>query len=346
MIDFVPPSILVQIGPIPIHFYGLAYALGLAAAYVVMSREANRRGRSPELLANGLIVVAIAAIVGGRAYHVIDQIAYYKDHILQAFLPIDAAGNFIGFSGLGVYGGIITGTIAAWLFLRHYRQCFWAWSDIVAPGLFAMQAIGALGQLLQPGAVRPADEPALGDRDPVRPPDRQTTPARRAPTPTRRSASTSSRCSSTSRCRACSGALVLLALARRFAGACGPATSWPVFFIWYGIVRFALEALRADNWTFFGVPMAQIFSSLFILLGVVIIVLRHARRVPTLAEADASASVATDAVGAGAAGPVDGTGTVATPGLDAPEAPDPGDGGPDPAPPVEPAEAKSPPSHG
>ena len=75
MIDFIPPSILVPIGPFPIHFYGLAYAIGLAATYWVMSHEARRRGHDPELLANGLIVVAIAAIIGGRAYHVIDQIA-------------------------------------------------------------------------------------------------------------------------------------------------------------------------------------------------------------------------------------------------------------------------------
>ena len=33
-----------------------------------------------------------------------------------------------------------------------------------------------------------------------------------------------------------------------------------VFFIWYGVVRFALETFREDNWTFFGVPTAQIVS--------------------------------------------------------------------------------------
>ena len=145
MIDFIPPSILVTIGPFPIHFYGLAYAVGLAATYWVMSHEARRRGYGTDLLANGLIVVAIAAIIGGRAYHVIDQFAYYKDHLAQAFLPVDAAGNFIGFGGLGVYGGIVTGTIAAFIYLRRKHQSFWLWADIVAPGLFAMQAVARWG---------------------------------------------------------------------------------------------------------------------------------------------------------------------------------------------------------
>ncbi len=36
-----------------------------------------------------------------------------------------------------------------------------------------------------------------------------------------------------------------------------------------------LETLRADNWTFFGVPTAQIVSLAFIAVGVVGMVLRH-----------------------------------------------------------------------
>ena len=33
-----------------------------------------------------------------------------------------------------------------------------------------------------------------------------------------------------------------------------------VFFIWYAVVRFVLETFREGNWTFFGVPVAQIVS--------------------------------------------------------------------------------------
>ena len=56
-----------------------------------------------------------------------------------------AAGNFIGFSGLGVYGGSITGTLAAYVYLRRHRESFWMWADIVAPGRFAMQAVARWG---------------------------------------------------------------------------------------------------------------------------------------------------------------------------------------------------------
>jgi len=86
---------------------------------------------------NGIIIVAVAALIGGRAYHVIDQWALYKDNLLKIVLP--------PYSGLGVYGGLITGVIAAWLLTRYYRVSFWRWADAIAPALFVMQAIGRWG---------------------------------------------------------------------------------------------------------------------------------------------------------------------------------------------------------
>ncbi len=41
------------------------------------------------------------------------------------------------------------------------------------------------------------------------------------------------------------------------------------------MVRFALETLRQDNWTFFGVPTAQIVSLLFIVPALVVLAWRH-----------------------------------------------------------------------
>ena len=49
------------------------------------------------------------------------------------------------YSGLGVYGGIVTGTLAAWWYARRRGVSFARWADIVAPTLFVMQAIGRWG---------------------------------------------------------------------------------------------------------------------------------------------------------------------------------------------------------
>jgi phosphatidylglycerol---prolipoprotein diacylglyceryl transferase len=287
MIDFIPPSVLVTLGPVPIHFYGLAYAIGLALTYWVMSREARRRGHDPEILGNGLIVVAIAAIIGGRAYHVIDQFAYYKDHVAQAFLPVDASGTFVGFGGLGVYGGIITGTLAAFIYVRRRGASFWMWADIVAPGLFTMQAIARWGNFFNQELYGPPTNLPWGIA--IQCSHRivqYACPAGSDPTATLgqhfhplflyESVS------------GFLGLLVLLFLARRYGRRLRTGDLLAVFFIWYGVVRFALETLRADNWTFYGIPMAQIFSTISIVLGLAIILVRRLRRAPTLDAADAA----------------------------------------------------------
>ncbi|HEX7400416.1 MAG TPA: prolipoprotein diacylglyceryl transferase, partial [Candidatus Limnocylindrales bacterium] len=137
MIDLTPSPIAFSIGPLAVHWYGIAYALGLAAAYLVISREARWRGLDVGLLPNGMIVVAVAALIGGRLYHVIDQWQLYKDDLLRIVLP--------PYSGLGVYGGIIAGVAVAYGYARWKRQPFLAWADAVAPGLFVMQAIARWG---------------------------------------------------------------------------------------------------------------------------------------------------------------------------------------------------------
>jgi prolipoprotein diacylglyceryltransferase len=64
VIDFTPQPLAFQIGSLAIHWYGIAYALGLAGAYFVIEREARRRGEDTRYLVNGMIVVAVAALIG------------------------------------------------------------------------------------------------------------------------------------------------------------------------------------------------------------------------------------------------------------------------------------------
>ena len=106
-------------------------------AYQILVRLARRAGEDPDVVGNGMIVVAIAALIGGRLYHVIDQWALYQDDLLKIVLP--------PYSGLGVYGGIATGLVAVVVFTRMNRLPFWRWADIIAPALFAMQAVARWG---------------------------------------------------------------------------------------------------------------------------------------------------------------------------------------------------------
>jgi len=44
MIDWTPDPIAISIGPLQVYWYGVMYAIGLAVSFVVIEREARRRG--------------------------------------------------------------------------------------------------------------------------------------------------------------------------------------------------------------------------------------------------------------------------------------------------------------
>ena len=269
MIDLTPNPIAFAIGPLEVHWYGVAYAVGLAVAYWVIAREARWRGLDTSILGTGVIVVALAALVGGRLYHVIDQWQLYRDDLLRIVLP--------PYSGLGVYGGIVAGVVAAYAYARWKRQPFLRWADAVAPGLFAMQAIGRWGNFFNQelyGAptnlswgiaiqcqYRTQGYPCPPGSDPL-----ATLGQHFQPMFLYESLS------------GFLGALFLIWLARRFKDRLRAGDLLLVFFIWYGTVRFFVEMLKADNWLLFGVPTAQIFSAAFVLAAIALLAIRHFRR--------------------------------------------------------------------
>ena len=301
MIDLTPDPVFIRLLGFPVYWYGIAYAVGLAAAYWVLAREARFRGLDENLLGTGMIIVAVAALIGGRLYHVIDQWQLYRDHPITAILPLtanaDGSYSFAGFTGLGVPGGIIVGTIAAWVYIRRNHQSFWRWADVVAPGLFVMQAIGRWGNFFNQELYGPPTSLPWGIEIDAAHRVGDYVDLARYPVATTHfhplflyeSVS------------GIVGALVLLWLARRPRSRLVPGDLLLIFFLWYGLTRFALEGLRTGNWTFFGIPTAQIVTLGFIVFGLVGLLYRHgpgrpealavdllpARTTATAADADA-----------------------------------------------------------
>ena len=263
MFDIPPGPTALELGPLVIGWYGLGYAIGLAAAYLVLVRLARIAGEDPDVVGNGIIIVSIAALIGGRAYHVIDQWVLYANDPLKIILP--------PYSGLGVYGGIATGVLAAWWYARRRGVPFARWADIVAPSLFVMQAIGRWGNYFNQELYGPPTTVPWGI--PIDCAHRIEAYACAAfPETTRfhplflyESLS------------GVLGAVFLVALGFKLRARLRPGDLLLVFFIWYGVTRFLLEFLRSDNWTFFGVPTAQIVSIAFIAVGVIGLFVRHRR---------------------------------------------------------------------
>jgi len=283
VIDLTPDPIFIRILGFPVYWYGIAYAVGLAVTYSVLLREARHRGLDENLLGTGMIVVAVAALIGGRLDLVIDQWQLYAPHPITAILPLtvqpDGSYAFAGFTGLGVPGGIILGTIAGALYVRRERQSFWRWADVVAPGLFVMQAIGRWGNFFNQELYgSPTSLPwgiaiQCGYRTQGYPCPPGTDPA----------ATLGQHFQPMFLYESISGvlgALFLIYLSRRFANRLRPGDLLLVFFIWYGVVRFALETLKTNNWLFFGVPTAQVVAAITVVLALAILVARHSGRGP------------------------------------------------------------------
>jgi phosphatidylglycerol:prolipoprotein diacylglycerol transferase len=271
MIEWTPSAVAIQLGPIPLYWYGIAYAVGLAVAYQVMVRQARRLGQNPDIIGNGLIVIAVAALIGGRLYHVIDQWQLYKDDLLKIVLP--------PYSGLGVFGGFVTGSIAFLVLVRLWRLHAWRWMDIVAPGLFAMQAIGRWGNFFNQELYGPATTLPWGIRIDCA--------HRVADYP----------CASFpletthfhplflyESLSAVIGLAVILWLSRNPPRWLRLGDLFPITIIWIGAARFLLEFLRIGNWRIGDIPTAQIFGAGFVVVGIALLVLRRRQGAPGLLE--------------------------------------------------------------
>jgi phosphatidylglycerol:prolipoprotein diacylglycerol transferase len=201
-------------------------------------------------------------------YHVIDQWQLYKDDPLKIILP--------PYLGLGVYGGIVAGTVTALLYARWKHQPFLRWADAVAPGLFVMQAIARWGNFFNQelygapttlpwGIAIQCQYRTQGYACPAGSDPTATLGQHFHPMFLYESLS------------GLIGALFLIWLARRFSSRLRPGDLLLVFFIWYGAVRYAVESLKADNWLFFGVPTAQIIAAVTVVAAAVVLIARHAR---------------------------------------------------------------------
>ncbi len=157
--------ILVKIGPITIHYYGLMYVIAITLGLVLIIKEVRRKGIdvSTEDLFDLLLWTIPVAILGARIYYVAFQWGYYSRH------PLDMIKVWEG--GLAIHGGVIAGAIAVYLFCRVKKVPFWALTDAISPSLVLGQAIGRVGNLMNgdayglptalPWGIRfPLDSPA------------------------------------------------------------------------------------------------------------------------------------------------------------------------------------------
>ena len=137
-----------------IHWYGVLIALGLLAAIFIMSRREARYGLAPDTSLSLALWVVPFAIVCARAYYVAFEWNAFREHPLEI---LDIRGG-----GLAIYGGVLGGVLAGWIFTRVKHIPFLTMADVVAPALAIGQAIGRWGNFINQEAYGvPITSPAL-----------------------------------------------------------------------------------------------------------------------------------------------------------------------------------------
>jgi phosphatidylglycerol:prolipoprotein diacylglycerol transferase len=270
MIDFTPNPIALALGPLEIRWYGIGYVAAIVAGTWLAIREARRRGERTDIIYDGLLYLAIAALIGGRAYHVIDQWAYYKDHLAQIVLP--------PYTGLGIYGGLFTGMLAVIWYARRQHLSFWRWGDILVPCILLAQAVGRWGNFMNQELYGPPTNLPWGIAIQC-----QYRVAEYACPPGSDPAATLGQhfipLFFYESVLSLLGVGVMLFLWRRFTARRRLLIAGDVgllYFVWYGLERSGLETLRGGwNWTFFGVPMAQLVGLGAAAAAVVAMAVRH-----------------------------------------------------------------------
>lgn len=126
---------LFSIGPITIHGYGAMIALGILCCIFMGMYRAKKRDMNPEAVLDIAIFGVLFGFIGAKLLYVIVELPYFIKN------PMD----IIGSSGFVVYGGIIAGVLAAIVYCKKKNLVFMEYFDLCMPSVAIAQGFGRLG---------------------------------------------------------------------------------------------------------------------------------------------------------------------------------------------------------
>ncbi len=125
------------LGPLPLHAYGLALAVGILVAARVAERRWVARGHPATEFADLVTWVVVAGIVGARLYHVVSDFQLFTGD------PWKIVAIWQG--GLSIWGAVAGGGVAVAVLARRRNLDAGDLVDSIAPAVALGQAIGRWG---------------------------------------------------------------------------------------------------------------------------------------------------------------------------------------------------------
>jgi len=236
-----------------VHGYGLMIGLGVVASLLLSWRRARTRGLSEDNVSTLTILVVILGFAGGKLFFLLTHWSFFTASPWQA----------LGSEGFVVYGGILTGFLSAWLWLRRKNEPFLRWTDLLLPGVATAQGFGRVGCFLAGCCYGKPTGSCLG----VTFPAGSFAPAGIPLWPTQLFSAAGD--------LLIAAALLLLDRKKHREGAL---TGW--YLLLYGVGRFLIEFLRNDDRGSVGALSASQFFSLFAVAAAAALFARIRKRDP------------------------------------------------------------------
>ncbi len=120
--------VLIAIGPLKIHWYGLMYLIGFAGVWILGQKRARQPWSpiKPEAIEDLVTYGALGVILGGR----IGYILFYN---FSAFVSDPSILFKIWQGGMSFHGGMLGVFVAMWLFGKKQNCTMLQLTDIIAP---------------------------------------------------------------------------------------------------------------------------------------------------------------------------------------------------------------------
>jgi prolipoprotein diacylglyceryl transferase len=133
-----PSSGVIHVGPLTVHLYGLTLLAAILLCVWLTSVRWRRLGGDSDLVIRVTLWGVLFGVIGARAYH---------DLTSWSEVPTPKwKGVFeVWEGGLGIWGGILLGTIAGVLVIRRAGASATAFMDAAAPGILLAQGVGRIG---------------------------------------------------------------------------------------------------------------------------------------------------------------------------------------------------------
>src|SRR4051794_14486761 len=133
--------VLVQLGPVAVHWYGLMYVVGIVLALYVAVPYAGRRGISRDAAYEIFWPVLVASLIGGRLYYVVQSdLGWYLRH------PQNILATWEG--GMAFYGAVFLGTVALLIVCRRNNTSPAVALDAAAVFVPLAQTFGRIGNVI------------------------------------------------------------------------------------------------------------------------------------------------------------------------------------------------------